>query len=127
MAEPQQRFSLINDKNLADLRKLVGVPIEDSLEPWCYEATRDNIRHWAHGIGDDNPLWCEPDIRGESERTRRRAALVHLRAQPLVQRLRRRPAGRARDVRRHRRGVASPDAARRPVHDQGVAQGVGRA
>jgi hypothetical protein len=61
MAEPQQRFSLINDKNLADLRKLVGVPIEDSLEPWCYEATRDNIRHWAHGIGDDNPLWCEPD------------------------------------------------------------------
>src|SRR5579862_8855861 len=61
MAEPQQRFSLINDKNLADLRKLVGVPIEDSLEPWCYEATRDNIRHWAHGIGDDNPLWCEPE------------------------------------------------------------------
>jgi acyl dehydratase len=61
MAEPQQRFSLINEKNLADLRKLLGVPIEDSLEPWCYEATRDNIRHWAHGIGDDNPLWCEPD------------------------------------------------------------------
>jgi acyl dehydratase len=30
-------------------------------EPWCYEATRDNIRHYAHGIGDDNPLWCEPD------------------------------------------------------------------
>jgi acyl dehydratase len=60
MAEPQQRFSLITDKSLADLSKLVGVPIEDSLEPWCYEATRDNIRHWAHGIGDDNPLWCEP-------------------------------------------------------------------
>ena len=60
MAEQQQRFSLITDKSLADLRKLVGVPIEDSLEPWCYEATRDNIRHWAHGIGDDNPLWCEP-------------------------------------------------------------------
>ena len=30
-------------------------------EPWCYEATRDNIRHYAHGIGDDNPLWCDPD------------------------------------------------------------------
>ena len=66
MAEPQQRFSLINDKNLADLRKLLGVPIEDSLEPWCYEATRDNIRHWAHGIGDDNPLWCEPEYAATS-------------------------------------------------------------
>jgi hypothetical protein len=25
---------------------------------WHYEATRDTIRHWAWGIGDDNPLWC---------------------------------------------------------------------
>src|ERR1700692_2756043 len=61
MPEPQQRFSLITDKSLAELRTLIGVPIEDSLEPWCYEATRDNIRHYAHGIGDDNPLWCDPD------------------------------------------------------------------
>src|SRR5713101_687655 len=61
MPEPQQqRFSLITDKSLNELKKLIDVPIEDSLEPWCYEATRDNIRHWAHGIGDDNPLWCEP-------------------------------------------------------------------
>ena len=27
---------------------------------WHYEATRDTIRHWAWGIGDDNPLWCDP-------------------------------------------------------------------
>ncbi|WP_206208822.1 FAS1-like dehydratase domain-containing protein, partial [Vogesella mureinivorans] len=25
------------------------------------EATRDAIRHYAHGIGDDNPLWCDPE------------------------------------------------------------------
>src|SRR5271156_3904476 len=61
MAETPQRFSLISDKSLVDLRKLMGVPIEDFLEPWCYEASRDNIRHWAHGIGDDNPLWCDPN------------------------------------------------------------------
>ena len=60
MRETQQRFSLITDQILHELRKLIDVPIEDSLEPWCYEATRDNIRHWAHGIGDDNPLWCDP-------------------------------------------------------------------
>ena len=61
MSDTQQRFSLISDHSLAGLRKLIGVPIEDSLEPWCYEASRDNIRHWAHGIGDDNPLWCDPN------------------------------------------------------------------
>ncbi len=60
MAETQQRFSLITEDGLDALRALIGVPIEDSLEPWCYEATRDNIRHYAHGIGDDNPLWCDP-------------------------------------------------------------------
>ena len=56
----EQRFSVITEKGVSDLRRLVGVPVQDSLEPWCYEATRDNIRHWAHGIGDDNPLWCDP-------------------------------------------------------------------
>ena len=61
MEQTQTRFSLITDKALFELRKLIGVPVQDSLEPWCYEATRDNIRHWAHGIGDDNPLWCDPE------------------------------------------------------------------
>jgi len=54
------RFSLITEPALASLRSLVGIAIDDTIEPWCYEATRDNIRHWAHGIGDDNPLWCDP-------------------------------------------------------------------
>ena len=67
MADAPQRFSVINDKSLVDLRKLIGVPIEDSLEPWCYEASRDNIRHWAHGIGDDNPLWCDPKYAAATE------------------------------------------------------------
>src|SRR6266851_2056316 len=61
MPETRQRFSVIGEKSLFELRQLIGVPIEDSLEPWCYEASRDNIRHWAHGIGDDNPLWSDPN------------------------------------------------------------------
>ncbi len=60
MAESEPRFSRITEDSLAALRRLIGVPVEDSVEPWCTEATRDNIRHWAHGIGDDNPLWCDP-------------------------------------------------------------------
>ncbi|MCP5033603.1 MAG: acyl dehydratase [Actinomycetia bacterium] len=55
------RFAVITDDALEALRRLIGVPIVDTLEPWCHEATRDNIRHYAHGIGDDNPMWCDPD------------------------------------------------------------------
>jgi acyl dehydratase len=53
-------FPKITKEGLAELRRRIGEPIENTLEPWCYEATRDNIRHYAHGIGDDNPLWCNP-------------------------------------------------------------------
>ena len=54
-------FPKITDQGLDDLRRRIGVEITDTLEPWCHEATRDGIRHYAHGIGDDNPLWCDPE------------------------------------------------------------------
>src|SRR5260221_11851135 len=57
----KREFIGITDQALEELRRRIGVKIEDTVEPWCYEATRDNIRHYAHGIGDDNPLWCDPD------------------------------------------------------------------
>ena len=60
-ASESGRFAVITTDALDSLRRLIGVPIVDTLEPWCHEATRDNIRHYAHGIGDDNPLWCDPD------------------------------------------------------------------
>jgi acyl dehydratase len=58
--EQTDRFPKITDKGLDELRERLGVPITDTLEPWNHEATRDGIRHYAHGIGDDNPLWCDP-------------------------------------------------------------------
>ena len=58
---PEREFPKITREGLDDLRKRIGVKIGATAEPWCYEATRDNIRHYAHGIGDDNPLWCDPD------------------------------------------------------------------
>jgi acyl dehydratase len=54
------RFARITEDGLDALRRLIGVRITDSVEPWCTEVTRDNVRHYAHGIGDDNPLFCEP-------------------------------------------------------------------
>ena len=56
-----REFPKITQKGLDDLRGRIGQPVTGTVEPWCYEATRDNIRHYAHGIGDDNPLWCDPD------------------------------------------------------------------
>lgn len=55
------KFPKITEEGLDDLRGRIGVKIENTIEPWNYEATRDAIRHYAHGIGDDNPLWCDPD------------------------------------------------------------------
>jgi len=60
-AEPTRHFAKITDAALDALRARKNVRIENTLEPWCHEATRDNIRHYAHGIGDDNPLWCVPE------------------------------------------------------------------
>ena len=65
-AEPNRQFARITDEALETLRARINVPIENTAEPWCYEATRDNIRHYAHGIGDDNPLWCDPDYAAKS-------------------------------------------------------------
>ena len=55
-----RQFAVITDEALESLRRLIGIPIADTVEPWCYEVTRDNVRHYAHGIGDDNPMWCDP-------------------------------------------------------------------
>ncbi|WP_375175133.1 MaoC family dehydratase N-terminal domain-containing protein [Pseudooceanicola sp.] len=57
----QRQFPKITQEGLDALSQRIGVKIENTVEPWCYEATRDNIRHYAHGIGDDNPLWCDPN------------------------------------------------------------------
>ena len=58
---PKNKFPKITEQGLDDLRARIGVKIENTVEPWNYEATRDAIRHYAHGIGDDNPLWCDPE------------------------------------------------------------------
>ncbi|MFA7669928.1 MAG: MaoC family dehydratase N-terminal domain-containing protein [Burkholderiaceae bacterium] len=61
MPAEARSFPRITDNDLDALSRRVGLKIENTVEPWCYEATRDNIRHYAHGIGDDNPLWCDPE------------------------------------------------------------------
>ena len=44
---------------LSQAKALLGMPIR--VELWNHEASRDSIRHYAWGIGDDNPLYSDPD------------------------------------------------------------------
>ena len=55
------RFPTISDEALGALRALVGKEIRRP-EPYVEVATRDAIRHWAHGIGDRNPFWAAARI-----------------------------------------------------------------
>jgi acyl dehydratase len=59
MAAP--RFPVITPEGLAELRARIGKPVPRP-EPYVEVATRDAIRHWAHGIGDRNPFWLERGI-----------------------------------------------------------------
>ena len=45
-------------------RRHVGLEYE--CEGWITEASRDAIRHFAEGVGDDNPLYLDPSYAGAS-------------------------------------------------------------
>jgi acyl dehydratase len=49
-------FPVITEQALAELRARIGRPVRRP-EPYIEVATRDAVRHWAHGIGDRNPHW----------------------------------------------------------------------
>jgi acyl dehydratase len=55
--------ALITEEALAQLRSRMGVEFET--KPWNTVAAPDSIRHFAEGVGDDNPLFMDAD-RGKS-------------------------------------------------------------
>lgn len=57
MGRPAGGFPRITDEVLAALRARLGQPVPRP-EPYVEVATRDAIRHWAHGIGDRNAFWA---------------------------------------------------------------------
>jgi acyl dehydratase len=46
---------------LAEARSLIGVELRRQDHRWNTEAAPDAVRHFCWGIGDDNPLFCDPD------------------------------------------------------------------
>ena len=63
--DKKQSFDKLTDEALAELRAEIGTEIKGP-HGWITEATRDGIRHFAMGIGDENPLWLDEDYATKS-------------------------------------------------------------
>lgn len=45
---------------LEEARSLIGIDLRRTGQSWNTEATPDAVRHFCWGIGDENPLFCDP-------------------------------------------------------------------
>jgi acyl dehydratase len=52
---------VITDNDVERQKKLLGVVSAGKARDYIQTATSDNIRNYAHGAGDDNPLFCDPE------------------------------------------------------------------
>lgn len=50
----------ITDQDIERQRQLLGYDQAAKTREYIQTATTDNIRNFAHGCGDDNPLFCDP-------------------------------------------------------------------
>ncbi|MBF9033332.1 hypothetical protein HKCCE2091_03690 [Rhodobacterales bacterium HKCCE2091] len=51
----------ITDEDIDRARAQIGIPQFERNDVFNKETSRDTISHFAFGIGDDNPLWHDPD------------------------------------------------------------------
>jgi acyl dehydratase len=70
--EPSQSPALW-DGALEEARSLIGVELRRTHQTWNTEASPDAVRHFCWGIGDENPLFCDP---GYGARSRWQAGLA---------------------------------------------------
>ena len=109
---PQARRT-ITDESIEALERRIGIPVRRTLHPHVVAVTEDSIRHFANGIGQDDPIYCDPDYGRTSPWGSVIAPPLYFTAIGI-----REPgrvdasAGRGHERRRSARGY-------RPVHDQG--------
>jgi acyl dehydratase len=58
---PKSDFGKLTDAAFSRSRRRLGVPQPLQRSPHNLEVSRDGTRHFAHGYGDDNPLYCDPE------------------------------------------------------------------
>jgi acyl dehydratase len=54
-------YGVLTDEAFERSRTRIGVPQPIYTAPHNEEVSRDGLRHFAFGYGDDNPLYCKPD------------------------------------------------------------------
>ena len=59
-------WGTITDEGIAEAETLVNVLLRRDRMRWIETATRDAIRHFAWGIGDNNPLWLDTQYAAQS-------------------------------------------------------------
>ena len=59
-------WGTITDERIAEAEALIDVPLRRDRMQWIETATRDAIRHFAWGIGCNNPLWLDRDYAASS-------------------------------------------------------------
>jgi acyl dehydratase len=57
----------ITDGLVKEAKDLVGKPFDRARQQWNTLASSDAIRHFAWGIGDDNPLWTDKNYAEKSD------------------------------------------------------------
>src|SRR5687768_5878520 len=66
MTDVDQEFerateALLTDADIERARLLLGVDVGSHFREHLTVASEDAIHNFAHGVGDDNPLYCDPD------------------------------------------------------------------
>lgn len=56
-----EQVGVLTDAAIERSRRRIGIPHPQPNPPHNFEITRDNLRHFAYGYGDDNPLFCDPE------------------------------------------------------------------
>lgn len=56
----------ITPEGINEADALIGVLLRRDRMQWIESTTRDAIRHFAWGVGDNNPLWLDPDYAAAS-------------------------------------------------------------
>jgi len=64
----------ITDEGIARLRQRIAVPVPHTRPPHYQCPNADALRIFANAIGDDNPLWCDPEY---AAGTRWRGVIAH--------------------------------------------------
>lgn len=60
-ASPSTQSPALWEGALEEARSLIGIDLRRTGQWWNTDASLDNVRHFCWGLGDDNPLFCDPD------------------------------------------------------------------